>query len=470
MLTGAFDPRDLMELDSTVLLVQKEERVKGNLAALADGLVTRVARLSRRPERDTLAMGELEAAFNHAGMLLYQAGATDAARTITERAIAFFSALAEQSGDERDLVHLVQPAINLGRLANATGDPDDARTISARLADLVLRGTPARIGSWSIDRRRFEVLVTCEPGLGSVILSVYVIESIRLLLQQGAWDAALEFADRCARDPGLQTEHFHLVLLEARSLMYVGQRRYAEAVKLLDELINELTRLGRGRRLLLYLRVAQIYGLAGRPEPQRRTLTFVAAQAPKLAAAGADPLLVRQLFYRLALAEALAGQIEQSEAHAREALARARALKDEVTTLRCLMLWTWLGTHSGSADSAAAWGDLWRAIQDTHYPIERALGLLHVGQHAPAGGDPRNRDDLAAEGYATLASPGLAITEHWRERARTALSLCGQPVPAGARLHALTARHPLTSAMTHVYEVLRTMQAGPEGSWQALVA
>ncbi len=416
---------ELLELESATLLLRREEFIKSRLPALSEKLLQEILDYkagSSDPIGTTLA-----ALFNRGALLQFLTGAFDRAETLCDAEIDCFGAAAEREGTRGWLAQVIQPHINLARVATARGNVDDALATYSALAHLVTDSTPLQVGRFVIGADEFQTVVTYDPSIPHVIQNVYIVDSLKTLLWAEKHTSLLRFVDQATQDPWISTDYLRNVLQEARARALIGTQTYPEALRVVDALASDLNREGRPQ-LALYALMAEVYRRCGRDDQAQRLLSFVERHLPQLATAPDGGRLARNVRYLLALGHAAGGRADAAYRAAEQALGDMMVVGDEIGALKSLMLLMSVARMDGRPEEE--WRQYREQLHDlargSGYSFERGVALLHMSR---ADGDRRTA--CLAESLAIFSSLPLALAARWRQRIRTEIPGDAHlPIPA----------------------------------------
>jgi hypothetical protein len=313
---------------STALLLPSDRIARAPLTAWAGRLLERVERCQR--ERRTLwGLGEeLATVCNNAALIAAHRGDARTAWTLCELQVRHFDRLARRARQEDLATLTVQPWVNIGRLEALRGDWEAAL---ARFARLNHKGADGRLclGTVRVGPGEHE-LPQRKEGFEAFLQTVYVVDSLKALLQARRWEEVdpfvrpLSLADR----PGLAAF--------AREAQVVAAARRGDLDRA-RELAVETGRAQQGWfRAVFRLRLAEAQALSGETAEAAELLTSLAEVTGKLSDEAKSTLNVLYVTSRLAAACHEAGLDEAACAVARDVYEGGRAAGDEVFQIEAL--------------------------------------------------------------------------------------------------------------------------------------
>ncbi|HEY2390050.1 MAG TPA: hypothetical protein VGK22_02655 [Candidatus Angelobacter sp.] len=352
---------------------------------------------------------ELISIYTNAALVFYHNGHLDWAATTTIDALRLCRAGIKRSDHRVWLGCMLQPYINLGRLAFAQNNFAEALAYFEKFYEYVWKKKAFRIGDTDFSIELLNELYGLKNEyllLDSFSASIYLCEGARTYLARFDFEGLLEFTERLAQElclhcfsdtsvqhsaapPGrmkLGTDQEYalsLVLaeLQARALTGMGETDKASAVY--ANMIKQLPKSN--------LRMTAIYSAAAELAVQRRQVAdarkLLRYARRQLDNCDTNPSLSIERYYAhfaLGLQHSLLGDLPEAHANAMAALDWARASKHEVGALRSRILLAIVGFNTEAKKSAGqAHHNCIQQIETCMYPLERACALLELA-YSPA--------------------------------------------------------------------------------------
>lgn len=339
---------------ATALLLPQDRIPRAPLSAWAGRLRDNVSRFRGSCRNPVLLSGEGNAAGNNAALIAAHRGNGQAAWQVCERQILWQQRLSRRARRPEIAARCVQPWVNLARLEAIAGDWQAAVSRLERLRPL------GRTGAIALQPLRRDGMGCTRIDGGSdeefaaVLDNMYVIDTLRALLQNRRWDEVLEFAARVRRTfrPGLGLWAMEGSIVAACRAGDAGRAR---------EVGHEA--LGRAdvtawRRLVFRLRLAEVELCAGNGERAAAELGTLARGVRRLSAATRAQLQPLYVLNRLAAACLECGLAGDAAGVAHDVYEGARAAGDQVFELEALRILA----RAAPAPERARWEDALGAL------------------------------------------------------------------------------------------------------------
>lgn len=369
----------LLELEMSRLTTRMDTKPKRNLVSACEQLQAEFARSCHKLE--VQGNCSLIGCYNLGALLQYHYGELNRAEQICHRAIEICQALACQDSQVRWTAQMIQPYINLGRIAAARGDS----ALSLRIYDNVYRlfhkDCALAIDGYLIYGGIIPDLNREDPSLAKISRNVYVLESIRALLQAYDYEGLLKFLDDLPNQASCEwiscQDH---AILEGRMKALLGMSRCRDALSAGRELITRLSHDG-VRCPAVYTVFAEIYRQSGHTANAGKALDMGEKGLMHENLRCTDPYTPMFAMYLIALERLLLQDFDRALVAARTALTRAGELCDEVGVIKALIILTDLRSH-GSGLSEGDSVDWYRQLETTcggsFYRFEKALAYAEL--------------------------------------------------------------------------------------------
>lgn len=351
--------------------------------------------------------------YNNSALLFHHNGRLLQATQLTFDALSLCSEGWKRTGNLAWGACMLQPYINLGRIAYAKGDFTAARTFFDNLYQYVWEGKALQIGDscFTADlldgfRDLKEELV--DPSLDSFAFFVYLAEGAKTLLGGGEFERLLDFTVRVANQHGIpisgaeavnaipslpsltaaplsadQRAAATLIILELRARAFAG---LGDNNKALETYANIVKRLPRGRPGMLgvYASAAELLQKEGRANDARKLVEYSAGLLKTFASGPTVALDHYQVNFALALRHSSLGDLKKTEVFAEAALHFARSCDHQTGMLRAQVLLLLsrccdkASEHSFSHDVDERIRECLERLDECLYPLERACVLLEL--------------------------------------------------------------------------------------------
>ena len=329
---------------------------------------------------------ELISTYTNAALIFYHNGRLDWAAATSVDALRLCKAGARINDHRVWLGCMLQPYINLGRLAAANNNFVAALAYFKKIYDYVWNGKAFVIGDSNFSIELLNELCGLKNEYQRLDLfsaSIYLCEGGRTYLARLDFEGLLEFTNRLAPELGTnQQSALSLVLaeLEARALAGMGETDKASAVY--ANMIKQLPK-SRPSMVAICSAAAELEAQQGRVDDARKLLQYA---RQLLDSFDTKPSLSLEHYYArfaLALQHSLLGDLPEAHANARAALDWACACKHEIGALRSRVLLAIVGSGAESKDTdSQLCHDCMQQIENCMYPLERACALLELA-HGP---------------------------------------------------------------------------------------
>jgi hypothetical protein len=348
---------------SPALLLPHDRIARAPLGAWAARLLERADRC-RRECRTLRQVGEeLSTVGNNAALAAAHRGDGAMAWRLCELQIRHFDRLARRSGNPELRMLTVQPWVNIGRLEALRGDWQAAL---ARFARLTAPGADGRLclgtvrvgpGEAALPQRR--------EGFGEFLRTVYVVDSLRALLQARRWAEVEIFARKLASGERTGLAAF------AREAMVVAACQQGDLDRA-REIAETAGREMRGWfRAVFRLRLAEVHACAGDTDLAVPALAAIAGVVTQLSPERKSDVNTLYVTSRLAQACVDAGLDNDACAVARDVFDGARTADDEGFQIEALRILA----DASPPDERASWANALDCAQEaTEYRRYRPAG------------------------------------------------------------------------------------------------
>ncbi|MDQ0798303.1 hypothetical protein [Streptomyces sp. B1I3] len=163
--------------------------------------------LQRRTTSDFDEQAKTLSSLSNAALVFAYLGQLDKAKEICEAQLYWLANNASGSGESSLLNRLaLDPWVNMGRLLGYQGETKKALTHFANVHSLASRGEVS-FGPCQITSQAWKEIVDRHPHMKGVPQAVYVIDSLKALLQAGDHQGALNFIDSlsCIEHAGIRS-------------------------------------------------------------------------------------------------------------------------------------------------------------------------------------------------------------------------------------------------------------------------
>jgi tetratricopeptide (TPR) repeat protein len=460
---------ELWELESTSLVVCQKDKVKRNLFAFSEDLLHQLATCNLDPNNNDCA-NSIPKLFNNAALVQFQAGEVERAEELCRHAIMLYGSLKE--GSTGWMTSMIQPYINLGRVAAARGDIQQSIECYISLVRSLQYGEPLVIEPFVISASEFKLILAQEPDIETVITSVYVFDSIKAFLICKDYQGLITFLDHIESASWLNDSFSYCAAKEARAHALIGLECFNEALKILNALNGELNRQARSQPGI-YIIMSDIYRRCNKLQQARKVLEFIAPPVEKMINGGANNLAAQHTLYLLALGQYSVQEYDGAHRNAMTALAMAKGLGDEVGMLKCLILLLNISLESspkGNVDDTSWCAELRQMADYTSFRFERAVALLQVGR-ALLSSNPEVGLNTLKESLELFGLLHLAGCEGWKQRVMESLQCLssGHSVDLSHMTHGQV-RPEATNSIDTLYHTFKRLDCGTLGVSQARTA
>jgi tetratricopeptide (TPR) repeat protein len=379
-----FSEELLLDLELSRLLTRLDGKPKSNLGKASEKLLAEIRGVCK------LAAGcppvSIVGFHNLGALLQFSAGEFKRAEQICRHAIRVCQTLAEEDSFARWAAYMIQPYINLGRIAAATGRCDESLASFHEVFRFVRREDDLRLHGYRIPSEKLDELVREDSSFCAVGTNVYAADSIRAFLSSEDYRGLLQFTESLAEQPLFEQGSFPYTLMEGRARALAGLNQHKEALDTLRKFVQRMSR-DTVRYGSIYTLIADIYRKAGMPRDANKMLdlseTYMRVVRTK---SGFCPEFLRTT-HLIAVQQALLGERDRAALNARLALEAAQSLGDEVGQLKALSVLINSVEGPARADSGVAieeFGSLCQMLDNltrcTGYQYERVLGYVQLAE------------------------------------------------------------------------------------------
>jgi len=365
----------LVELENARLLTRLDAKPKGNLTAACEKLKAEIGHSTNwlNPNNPT----DVTSAFNLCALLQFHCGELDRAEAVCHRAIKNCQTLADYEPHPRWAAQMIQPYINLGRIAATRGYASASLQVFTDVFRLFHEGCDLFIDGFLLSASMLDELEREEPTIRLVSRNVYVLDSLRALLLANDYEALMEFADRASQ----QVPDQQLALMEARVRALTGMAKYADALTLAKQLFRQMAN-EQVVSPVLYALIADIYRRCAMPGDAKKLLDHAKHNLEKLASKVANKTAVVHSWYRIGLMQYLIDDLENAYAVAKIALEMAEQLTDEASVIKALILLLKVGVRIEGGEPERWFSKLAAASDASHYRVENAVACQQLAESA----------------------------------------------------------------------------------------
>ncbi|HSU14931.1 hypothetical protein [Longimicrobium sp.] len=301
---------------------------------------------------------EVAVAANQVALIAAHQGRGEVARALCEAQMEWQLRLARRAGDPAIAAQALQPWVNLGRLEALAGDWAGALVrFSGLLAHRAARPVP--VGGACVSGEGWEEVAADAVGFGEFLEGVYVIDSLKALLQNRRDAEALGFAAALPEGIAPAIARFGV------EASVVAWCRAGECGRACDAALAAARACDGWERAVFLLRLAEALLLSGDAATARAVLSGSAAAIGRDPAAGRGALKALYVVHGYAGACREAGLEGDALSLARLLLQGGRDARDEVFAVDALRLLTALAP----APERARWAGEMEALQESSlYP------------------------------------------------------------------------------------------------------
>jgi tetratricopeptide (TPR) repeat protein len=364
----------LVDLEGARLMTHLDVKPKHNLATVCEQLRTDFKASQNEKQQDD-PTGFIFS-YNMGALMHFHYGDFDRAGLLCHRAIEICQMFAARNSDPRWVGNMIQPYINLGRLAAVEGRRQTSLRIYEEIFALFNEGRTLTIDGFAIPASMLHILERDEPSLRVVSRNVYVLDSLRALLIDGDYLELMRFIDR-VEEP---VPHQRLAMMEAQVMALSAKGEFADALHLAKELVRNS--IESGGSPAIYILVADIYRRCDKRDDAKKILDHAERCMGHVAPKTDNRAEVGYMFYRLALCRYLIHDLERSHLNANTALAFAQVVDDEVGILKILILLVKISQSFEGGDPSSWCRQLAATAGISYYRIERAIASLQLADVA----------------------------------------------------------------------------------------
>ncbi|HEU0299792.1 MAG TPA: hypothetical protein VFR37_10065, partial [Longimicrobium sp.] len=349
------------------LLLPQDRIPREPLSAWAGRLRQNVERFRRSARTPVQLSREGSAAGNNAALIAALRGDAEGAWAACERQMWWQARLSRRARVPAIAARCVQPWVNLARLEALAGDWQGAVTRLERLRPLGKSGAIALQPLRRDGTGCSQITGSGDDDFPAVLDNMYVIDTLRALLQNRRWDEVLHFADAVRRRfrPGLG-----LWAMEAQVVAACRAGDHDRARAVACEAL-ERPDVTAWRRVVFRMRLAEVEACAGDAAGAAAALAPLARGVRRLSAEARAQLQPLYVLARLAGACLECGMAEDAAAIAGGVYEGARAAGDQVFQVEALRVLVRAAPDAGRA----GWAETLAALQgETEYRQYRAPG------------------------------------------------------------------------------------------------
>jgi tetratricopeptide (TPR) repeat protein len=406
----------LLTLEGTGLLSAIEDKPRFPLDKVARETLDRFQQLISG-DFANLNQGDhsnLTYCYNMGALLQYHHGQFQRAEDICHREISICRESLERSASVHWVALMLQPYINLGRIAAARGDTDASLKTFESVYRYFHEGADITVGDILLTANLVPQLLESEPKLIELASAAYLIDSIRAYLFAGNYDGLEGFVDRVESLPQYTGGRFERNLVEARARSLFHLNRGPEALELLARYLREHVRSRsdeRWRDVGLYCLVTNIYIACGRPDEAGKVLSLVDRYVAMLMELPHHSVALAHTIYYAALTAVNAENYRLALPYARRTLDICQAAEHEVGVIKVLCLLLMIARREPSLitiDARQEYYDrLLMLAESTCYWMEKSLAYYELAMTALVAG----RFDTRHEALGLLSRSLQAVQE-----------------------------------------------------------
>lgn len=359
-------------LDRGVMLVLKEERVRHPLGAIADTISRRVRGLTK----DSAVSVELTTQFNIGALIQAQAGNVERGRDLCEAGSDLCAGMYLRTNSCEWLSALLQPRVNLGRLAARSGDCAGALRSLAEVKGFLNGANPIQGDGWQIPATHGEELARDDPESRDVYVTACTSDSIKTFLMYPDNERLCGYLQSLRADNALP-RFVEWIICEGETHYHLHLAEYRRALESITGLWNSAKRYPHVDPVVLCLAV-DIYREAGCHEAVDRVLGAITRYAKQQWEVLDGPTR-RRLRYQLAVRHTSVGHFDDALEQIRIGIDVARSESDEGGECRLLSLAAAVWLMKDGPESVPDW-ILRRVLElyhNTQYVSEAAvLGVV----------------------------------------------------------------------------------------------
>lgn len=339
---------------STGLLLPQDRIVREPLEVWAARLLGDLEKVWKEARRPRSLAGHLAGTANNAALIAAHAGKRALAWRLCEGQIAWQRRLARRARDPGIAAHGIQPWVNLGRLEAIEGKCDAALGRFAQLAQY-RDDEWISFGCVRVHCSLWPAVTVSRETLERTLDAIYVVDSLKALLMNRAFDAALDFAGRV---PASYEGELPWRAAEASVIAHgrLGNTDRARALA-----ASSAADVSGWLRAVFRLRLAEVMASAGNAEGAREVLRPIADIVRQVSRARKQQTQTLSVMLRLAGACGEAGLDDDAAALAQDVYESAREIRDEVFQIESLRL---LAEHPTPA-GGEAWADALARLEET---------------------------------------------------------------------------------------------------------
>ena len=393
----------LLDQENQRLLTRLDGKPKSSLVPASEKLVAEI--VSSRGPNGCCSPVTFVGFHNLGALFLFHAGEFGRAEEVCRHAIDVCFRLAEEGSFARWATHMIQPYLNLGRIAAARGRHEESIAIFRDVFRFVQRQNDLVLNGYRISSSRLDEITAEDPTIGMVGIGVYLADSVRAYLIAEDYEGLLLFAETLEADTVYSRDSFPYTIMEAKARALLGLNEIKEALNILVKFVQRMSR-DTVRYASIYTLIAEIYRRADMMRDAEKMLGVSEAYMQALKTkSGSCAELLRTTFL-IAVQQSLLGNADRAALHARLALATARDLDDEagqikalILLLNCLELSACGQSGAAENDFMALYHELYLLTNQTAYCYEQILGYIQL---ATAGGATAEPDRMLVLGRARL--------------------------------------------------------------------
>jgi hypothetical protein len=316
---------------SAGLLLPQDRIARTPLARWAETLSRRLERCRDAVFSPRQFSLEVAGISNNAALVAALHGDREQAWSLCEQQIEWQHRYSRYAGDSTIAAHGVQPFVNLGRIEALAGDWEEALARFARLDGYRTDGA-VDLGRVCVDGTGWQAVTGSREAFDRLLENMYVIDSLKALLQNRRFEEALAFTARLRPEmrPGL--------LLFAREAEVVSWSRLGRHPRARDLAAAAVRETHAWERAVFTLRLGETLAASGDLDAAADVLRPLAKVSVNLSSGRRSDLQTLYVLVRLAGACAEVGMADVAAPVAQAAYEGACAAGDEVFQIECLRL------------------------------------------------------------------------------------------------------------------------------------
>lgn len=407
-------PATTVNSDQMLTCLEKGRLVMGMAPKAKGNLLESALEILQKCEHGRCHVGRADAGviahYNLAALIHYHLGCLDNAARLCWHALEICEVLSHHD-PVAWAAQMIQPWINIGRIASARGNWEVGLSVYAGVFDFFCAAEDLAIGGIALPRRLAPMITARFSQMAEVAKHSYVTESVKALLIGRQYQRLIAFSDQT-----MANAHFtgdisaRYVLLEAKARAFDALGQYNESLRTLRGLREEMSRTGVWHPGI-YVLIGNVY--------HRCQHLVEASKAWRTARKMTKHLPCGQIALRTAYLTALGhveiGQFEDGYSSARHAYEMASAIGEESSLVEAVALIIQIvSAHSGRPfDEIASrvwFQHLSAAAEICYYWRTRAVAFAALASAAPCCLDcdkaNENKDLYLSQSLAVLSRCG----------------------------------------------------------------